>query len=213
MLSWEELLSSAHFPRSSFSNANNQPTKEIIDFLKDWSLSDKKGNNAWNDVESILVAVQDLNKVPPFDSRTSTKPIVEKIRKLQGLKNLQSPVWDTYAAISTKIELLEGVIDSSEFCSTIVGILQILEIFTDSSLLFSQLSQEPLSSGIGIEGSLHCAPFLASLISLSRTENSGEKYNRYKTVLDELRVSCSILSSLIFLIFGALGCWLPHWSI
>ena len=30
------------------------------------------------------------------------------------------------------------------------------------------------------------------------TENSGEKCNRYKTVIDELRVSRSILSSLIF---------------
>jgi hypothetical protein len=109
-------------------NVGNQPTNEIVEFLKQ-SPSHMEGNSGLHNVENIIVSLKYLLvKSPPFDHRTSAKPIFEEIQKLQIFKNCQSPVWDTYAArIRMKAELLECVTDSFELCNTIINIIQMLE--------------------------------------------------------------------------------------
>jgi len=191
MLSWEKLLLSDHFPDSSYSmNVGNQPTNEIVEFLR-WSPFDEEGNRASYSVENVIVALKDLlGESPPFDDhRTPAQSIIEEIQKLRIFNYHQSLLWDTYATrMRTKVELLECVTDSSEFRSTITDIIRMLEPLRDSSRLFLQLSRQPLSSGNGFRGSLHCELFLASLISLSRTETSGKIYDKHKAVLDGLQV-------------------------
>jgi hypothetical protein len=73
----------------------------------------------------------------------------------------------------------------------------ILQNVGDGSLLFSNLRQEPLLLGIGFDGSRHCEMSLATLIYLSRTLTSGPIYNKYRHVLDQLRVSCIIFHTLL----------------
>jgi hypothetical protein len=68
-------------------------------------------------------------------------------------------------------------------------VYDILQIVGDGSLLISNLRREPLSLGIGFDGSQHCEMNLASLVYLSRTLTSGPIYDKYRHVLDQLRVS------------------------
>lgn len=106
-------------------NVGNQPTNEIVEFLR-WSPFDEEGNSASYSVENIIVALKDLlGESPPFDDhRTPAQSVIEEIQKLRIFNYHQSLLWDTYATrMRTKVELLECVTDSSEFRSTITDII------------------------------------------------------------------------------------------
>jgi hypothetical protein len=154
-------------------NIRNHSTRDVVEFLRAWFSSDKEGDGNLSSIEGTIAL---LNEVPSFDHMTSTKPIIETIQKLRVLKN--APALDTYVTrIIRKVESLD-LTDPAASCNAISDIIQMLERSRDSIPFLNQLSREPLLSGNGFKGSLHCELFLASLIILARSKPFGEWYDR-----------------------------------
>ncbi len=174
LLTWEQLLQSKYFPEPQLTDVS---TDTIIEFLKEWSDSEKEAQGGGRSIDQILKTLKG-----PFDPSTT----IRLTEDLVALGSVGSSGWKAY--IKNMVELLTKHRISSTVQEVIPDIIGMLETLRDNSLLFKMLRKAPLGSGKNFTGAIHCEALLALLIILSRTKASGPIYEQYREILNELRV-------------------------